>query len=201
MYLPSLFAERDPERLRAFLESHSFGALIAPGDPPEVAHVPFALIRERDALWGHVARANPVWRLFDGRSFTAVFQGPHGYISPRFYVSKQQVPTWNYAVVHVRGAPRVLERDDDVQAVLSRLTSQNEGLPEAWSTGQLDPAFYADLRRAIVAFELPMTEVVGKFKLSQNREPQDREGVIKALTERGSPDDAAMLRWMQKGPR
>jgi len=209
MYLPPLFAERDPERLRDFLETYPFGALVAPGDPPEITHVPFVLIRERDALWGHVARANPIWRSFDGSQLTAIFQGPHGYISPRFYASAQQVPTWNYVAVHVRGAPRQLDRDEEVVALLRRLSSHNEASvgaqvgaagtrpAGAWTPDELEPDFFADLRRAIVAFELPLSDVVGKFKLSQNRDPADRESVRQALEARGTPDDLAMLRLMQ----
>ncbi|HEU4411420.1 MAG TPA: FMN-binding negative transcriptional regulator [Polyangiaceae bacterium] len=196
MYLPAHFAERDPERLRAFLASYPFGVLVGAGDPPEIAHVPFVSSPEGGALWGHVARANPVWRGFDGRAVTVVFQGPHGYVSPRFYASKQLVPTWNYAAVHVRGAPRLLERDDEVDALLRRLGEVNEaGSPSPWSPDELDPAAYANLRRAIVAFEVPLTELVGKFKLGQNRAPADREALTRALEARGGPDDLAMLRW------
>lgn len=196
MYLPNLFAERDPERLRAFLEAYPFGLLVGPGDPPELTHLPFVFVRERDALWGHMARANPLWRSFQGQAMTAVFQGPHGYVSPRFYVSTQQVPTWNYAVVHVRGVPRVLPDDEATEGVLRRLSAAFEP-PGGWSPEQLTPDFYADLRRAIVAFELPLTSVIGKFKLSQNRAPEDQVGVVRAFEERGTPEDLVMARWMR----
>jgi transcriptional regulator len=198
VYLPTHFAEHDPGRLRTFLDSYPFGMLVEPGEPPEIAHVPFVFSPGGDALWGHVARANPVWRGFDGRLVTVVFQGPHGYISPRFYASTRHVPTWNYASVHVRGAPRLLERDDEVSTLLRRLSEVNEaGSPSPWSPDELDPPSYANLRRAIVAFELPLTEMAGKFKLSQNRAPEDREGVERALEARGGPDDLAMLRLMR----
>lgn len=198
MYLPAPFAEPDPERLRALIASHPFGMLVAAGagDEPEIAHVPCAFAPGRDALWGHVARANPVWRAFDGRAVTLVFWGPHGYISPRFYGPGQNVPTWNFTAVHVRGAPRLLERDEDVDALLRRLGAEHEaGSASPWTPDELDPAAYANLRRAIVAFEVPLTEVVGKFKLSQNRSLADRAGVARALEARGGADDLAMLRW------
>ncbi|RYE93918.1 MAG: hypothetical protein EOO75_03290 [Myxococcales bacterium] len=173
--------------------------LIGGGDPPALAHVPLRLDRERQVLRGHVGRANPIWRGFDGvRPVTVVVQGPDVYISPRFYASAGHVPTWNYAIVRVRGAARVLDRDEDRQEVLRSLSERHEaGRPEPWSVDELSPAWAAELRAAIVAFEVPLDEAVGAFKLSQNRAPADRDGVRRALAGRATADDLAVLRWME----
>jgi transcriptional regulator len=205
MYLPKLFLEGDLARLHALIEAYDFAALIAPrgGGPPEIAHVPLMLDRargERGTLIAHVARANPIWRGFDGEAeVVVVFQGPHAYVSPRFYVDRsRQVPTWNYAVVHAHGAPRLIEADEDVAAVLRRLVDIHEaGAPGRYGVDELTPAFFGELRRHIVAFEIEITRLEGKFKLSQNREPEDREGVIRGLRERGQGFDLAVVELMR----
>src|SRR5262245_999174 len=114
MYLPSLFAETNLTNLHELIDKYNFGTLFCNGPDglPEIVHIPFVLDRtdgENGAVIGHVARANPVWRLFEGGMVvTVVFQGPHGYISPAWYTSRQEVPTWNYAVVHVQGKAQLL---------------------------------------------------------------------------------------------
>ena len=117
MYLPKAFAEPDLATLHDLVEAHAFGVLVVPSaaGPPEISHLPFLLDRTRGphgTLYAHTARANPIWRGFDGRAGAlAVFQGPHGYVSPSWYASRDDVPTWNYAVVHAHGAPRLIEAD------------------------------------------------------------------------------------------
>jgi transcriptional regulator len=102
MYLPQAFAQSDVAELQAFIETYPFGTLVVPrGDaPPEVSHLPFLVRRsgERGALVSHVARANPIWQAFDARTpALAIFHGPHGYISPAWYTSRNEVPTWTTA--------------------------------------------------------------------------------------------------------
>src|SRR4051812_13878393 len=113
MYQPAHFRETDEGRLFDLIDAYSFGALVAVDDAGavEIAHLPFVLDRGARVLRTHVARANPLAGLAaSGRPVTAVFSGPHGYVSPRAYTQPlAQVPTWNYAVVHVQGRVRVLE--------------------------------------------------------------------------------------------
>jgi transcriptional regulator len=204
MYLPQAFARTDVRELHAFLDRYPFGTLIVPGTPPEVSHIPFVVDRARGgargALVGHVARANPIWRAFDGqRSVLTVFHGPHGYVSPAWYTSRDEVPTWNYAVVHVHGSPRLLETPVDVRTALDGLVAANEqGRADRWSIEELSPQKYSELSQAIVAFEIPIDRLEGKFKLSQNRKPEDRDGAIRGLAERGSPDDLALVEIMNR---
>jgi transcriptional regulator len=203
MYLPQGFARTDVEALHAFIEEHAFGTLIVPGPPHDVSHVPFLLDRargERGTLLAHVARANPIWRAFDGRTAAiAVFHGPHGYVSPGWYTTRNEVPTWNYVVVHAQGAPRVLDGGDELRGLLRRLAEVFErGRPDPWSVDELTPDTYAELSQAIVGFEIPVDRLEGKFKLSQNRKPEDREGAIRGLRERGTPDDLALVRLMTR---
>src|SRR5262249_30848142 len=162
-------------------ERYPFGTLIVPGTPTDVTHLPFLLDSargERGTLVAHVARANPIWRVFDGSlPVLAIFHGPHGYVSPAWYTSRNAVPTWNYVVVHVHGTPRLLETEDRRRKALEALVEVYEaGRPDPWSIDELPSATFSELSQAIVAFEIPIDRLEGKFKLSQNREHEDRAG-------------------------
>jgi transcriptional regulator len=208
MYLPKAFAEPDLATLHDLVEAHAFGVLVVPtpSGAPEVSHLPFLLDRARGphgTLRAHVARANPIWRAFDGKAeVLAVFQGPHGYVSPTWYASRDDVPTWNYAVVHAHGAPRLIEAEAELLDLLRRLADVHEqGRPDPWSTAELSAGTIGELLPAIVGFELPIARIVGKLKLSQNRRPEDREGAIRGLRERGTPDDLALVKLMGRPDR
>lgn len=199
MYLPPAFAEPDATRLWRLVAAYPFATLIAPGpapgDAPEIAHVPLLADPDRGTLLGHVARANPMAARLDGGRVTAVFHGPHGYVSPRWYRSAGQVPTWNYAVVHARGAARHTD-ERTLRGVLARLAAAHETGDRPWRMGEVEPADLAEMLDAIVGFEIAVDALVGKLKLSQNRAPEDREGVRAALAARGGPGDLELLAWM-----
>ncbi|WP_437809157.1 FMN-binding negative transcriptional regulator [Sorangium sp. So ce1078] len=204
MYSPEAFLETDRDRLLDFVERHSFGCLMAPDDQGgiEIAHLPFVLDRDTGPsgrLRAHVARANRIWRLAtDGRPLVAVFSGPHGYVSPRWYEQpSKQVPTWNYAVVHAHGRAAGPMSRDDLARLLDDLASIHErGAAEPWSTSELDRELHENLLRGIVGLTIEIDRLQGKFKLSQNRSPADQARVARALGERGSPDDLDMVRLM-----
>lgn len=202
VYVPSHFRESDDGDLFAFMGAHNFATLVTQtADDFFVSHLPLLLRRSTDGfvLAGHVARANPHWRFMDGeRVSLAIFHGPHAYISPRWYESNNLVPTWNYAVVHARGALRI--RDDEAFAaeVVSELTRQHEAFGAApWRADELRREDFAKLIRAIVAFEMPILALEGKFKLSQNRDEADFAGAIAGLEGTGAPiplEVAALMR-------
>ena len=193
MYQPPAFREEDPARLRALIDRFSFAMVIVAtaSGVVEIAHVPVVFDGER--LRFHVAMANAIWRaaLKTGR-VTVVFSGPHAYVSASWYEHPtQQVPTWNYAVVHAHGTPSRLD-DDALLALLDDLTKANE--PKgAWQMGALDPKVRDDLVRAIVGLEVSITRLEGKLKLSQNRSPVDHARVIEAFRERGETDLVSLM--------
>lgn len=122
MYVPEHFKESDAERLAVLINGNSFGMLVtAPEGVPFVTHLPFLIERygnSQGRLLGHMARANPQWQHFSsGSEVVAIFQGPHAYISPSWYASPG-VPTWNYAVVHLRGIPRLIEDESELAALI-----------------------------------------------------------------------------------
>lgn len=204
IYVPSHFSESDPGRQFAFMREHGFATLISgtPGEP-EVSHLPLLVDEARGVLRGHMARANPQWRSFhEAQSVVAVFHGPHQYISPAWYRTQPSVPTWNYAVVHVSGAPRLVDNRSAVESFLAELVETHEGIFETpW---RMDlPADYLDaMIAAIVYFEIDIVSVTGKFKLSQNRPAEDRPEVVAALERLGGSDAigvAQMMRTRMRG--
>lgn len=199
-YLPGHFEERDPATLHALIDAHPLATWATVQDGALVVHhVPFRLDRTRGpfgTLMGHVARANPVWRA--PQPSLLVFGGPQAYVSPGWYASKpvhgKVVPTWNYAVVHARGTPVVLEDAASVLRIVSALTDTHEA-PQAhpWRVGDAPPEFIEQLLRAIVGIEIPVEQLVGKWKVSQNRSADDRAGVAAGLRARDPADPMAAL--------
>ncbi len=211
MYLPRHFEETRPELLHALLRAHPLGLLITTDvqGAPVVNPIPFMLVPERGPLGtlvGHVARANLVWQgRADAPEALVVFQGPDGYISPNGYASKaehgQVVPTWNYAVVQARGPLVVLDDAAAVQALVTQLTRRHEATqPRPWAVTDAPDDYIAGLLRAIVCIEIPLTALVGKYKLSQNRNAADRAGVVAALQADQAPAAPTLAQWMQTPP-
>ena len=213
MYLPAHFEETRPDRLHALLRLHPLGLLIThdrQGDAVADA-LPLMLLPDaapdhpQGKLIGHVARANPLWQGASvGRPVLVVFQGPEGYISPSGYAAKAEhgkvVPTWNYAVVQARGPLRVVDEPGAARALVTRLTAHHEApLKKPWGLGDAPADYIAAMLRAIVCIEIPLTSLVGKYKLGQNRSAADVAGVVAALTA-GPPSDQALAAWMQQPP-
>jgi len=202
VYVPNHFAETDVAKLHALVREHSFATLVSWLDgAPFATHVPLLLDAERGAfgtLIGHVARANPHARAFDGATpALAIFRGPHAYVSPRWYASEPNVPTWNYVAVHVSGRPRVVDDAAQVRRVLSRTAAIYEaGADEPW-TPEGVASYVEKLQRGIVAFEMPIETLHGKRKLSQNKPAADRAGVVAGLRASGDAESLAVAREME----
>lgn len=185
MYIPDHFKESHPERVAALIEGYPFGTLVTVHDgQPHVSHLPFLYERhtgQHGRLSCHLARANPQWRqLTEGQTVLAIFQGPHGYVSPAWYAAPG-VPTWNYAIAHVYGVARIIEAAADISRIVDKLTAVHEArYPIPWQSN-LSEEQWAQLPRAIVGLEIDVTEIQGKFKLSQNRSIEDRQRVIDQL--------------------
>jgi transcriptional regulator len=202
LYLPELFAERDLSALHAFLEDYAFATLISPDHiDPSVSHVPLLLDRSRGpsgTLVGHMARANPHWRrLASQPAVLALFHGPHAYVSPAWYATHPSVPTWNYAVAHVHGRARLVHESADLEALVRRLVERYESpRTQPWRMN-LPADYQAGMLKGIVGFEIEITAITGKFKLSQNRPEDDRDRVIAALGS-GSPAEQEVATLMER---
>lgn len=185
MYVPAHFREENPERISALIRDNAFGMLVtAPRGEPFVSHLPFlfeSVPGTQGKLRGHMARANPHWQhLTSDAEVLVVFQGPHAYVSPSWYASPG-VPTWNYAVAHLRGKPRLIEDEYELEALLERQThAYEQHMPRPWKP-DLAGERRTRLLGMIVGFEIEVTDIQAKFKLSQNRPAEDRSRVIAEL--------------------
>lgn len=203
MYVPRHFSIEDRQRLIAFMRANSFALLTTVADgEPFVSHLPL-LYREdggpHGRLVGHMARANPQWRHFSAESRAlVVFWGPHAYISPAWYDTPNQVPTWNYQTVHAYGTPRIVEDQAEVLATLRQLVDTYEGgFDTPWRMETLPPGLAEGMTRGIVAFEIVIERLEGKAKLSQNKSVKDREQAAAMLDTLGGEDNertAALMR-------
>ena len=202
MYVPPSFHETDEARVDALLARNPFATLITP--TPErlwISHVPLLARRRQGALVleGHLARANGHWQALQaGTETTAVFHGPHAYVSPTWYATAPAVPTWNYAVVHAVGRADVRDNAEDAAALVTALTNAYEsGRPDGWRADGLPTELRRSLLGAIVAFELRVAHLEAKFKLGQNRGEADRIGAIVALEAAGTDDTRALAALMR----
>jgi len=203
MYTPSSFDNRDLGALHAMLRKHPFALLVTPhSGGAQLTHLPFHLDTSRGpkgTLEAHLAKANPhCAALLEGAPSTVVFRGPDGYISPRWYVDPaKNVPTWNYVAVHVHGVPKPVTEPARLLAMIGRLTDEHEAyIEKPWSIHEAQ-AHAEHLAKHILGFELEMTDIEGKFKLSQNRSDGDRAGVLKELAKSRDSGTREMLELMR----
>ena len=198
MYQPELFRVDDAERMHALMRARPFATLISAGSAGLYAtHLPTVLKNEGPygLIECHLARANPHWKdLAAVPEALVIFQGAEGYITPNWYSSKVEtgkvVPTWNYAVVHAYGRPQVMDDRAWLRRHVTALTAQQEsGEERPWSVSDAPESFVEAMLRGIVGFRLPIARLEGKWKMSQNREMKDREGVVAGLERRAEGDD------------
>jgi len=206
MYIPAHFAEIRLEALTDLIRRHPFATFVtAEAGMADAEHIPLVL-RSGGAsgtLVGHVARANPVWkRAPTGTDVLLIFQGPDHYISPRWYPSKQEhgkvVPTWNYAVVHVRGVVTWKKEIEWFRAHLDELTGEHEaGAMSPWRMSDAPDDYLQGMMRGIVGLEVEVRELEGKWKISQNRAAKDIHGVVEGLDSLGTDRAAEMLKMVR----
>jgi transcriptional regulator len=187
MYVPPHFSVPGKETLIQLLPEASFALLVSVGENgvPIATHLPFSYEADRGehgTLIAHMARANPHGKWLETGEALIIFQGPHAYISPSYYASDVNVPTWNYVAVHAYGTPEIIEDREKVRALLDQLTEDNEkDRAEPWRTDMLDQKRLEGLMRGIIAFEIPIDRIEGKAKLGQNKSAEDQSAVESAI--------------------
>jgi len=205
MYLPSHFEEARDEELLRTIAAFPLGSLVVNGPGGlDANHLPF-LVDEASGgrkLLAHVARNNPLWEeAEDGAEALVVFRAADAYISPNWYPTKheshRQVPTWNYRVVHVHGRLHIRDCEKFVRGVVARLTRTHErqaGSQRPWKMTDSAPEFIDQMLSSIVGIEIEITRMVGKWKLSQNKEERDRVNAADELRKRGEREVSAAMR-------
>jgi transcriptional regulator len=202
MYQPPHFRDETRAAQQGLIRAYPLGLLITGGAAGLIADpVPFRLDESgpHGTLRAHLARANPHWQaMAEAEECLVVFQGPQGYVTPGWYASKREhgwvVPTWNYATVHARGRPRVIEDADWLRRQVADLTTLRE-TPRAapWAVDDAPAPFVAAQLRAIIGIEIPITRIEGKWKMSQNRPEADRAGVVAGMRADGETALAEMV--------
>ena len=185
MYLPKQYAVTDKTKLFEFMKSNSFGILFShTGAEPMASHLPFILDEnsgEHGLILGLMAKANRQWRYADGQQVLVVFHGPHTYVSPTWYQDEDTVPTWDYVAVHATGVFNASEDRAGLEDKVARLTEQHEASqPQPWQP-DFSTAYLAQMFKRIVAFEIEITSIQGKWKLNQNHPEVRRQRVSEKL--------------------
>jgi len=192
VYIPEHFAVRDHADALAFMRANPFAILVSSTDDgPFATHLPVVIREagEQVIIRGHVAKANPHWRHLEREPrCMIIFHGPHAYVSPTNYTLRESVPTWNYGAVHVYGNARVFSAPEELLGVLHELIPMFEpAYAEQWAS--LSQTYRERMLSHIVGFEITVTEIEAKFKLSQNRTKEEQENVIASL---GAASDTAV---------
>ena len=182
MYIPKHFEITDQDEIFSFLEANAFGQLISNVNGKIFStHLPLLLSKDKSKILGHLALKNPQHAELEGQEVLITIEGAHDYISPSWYGSPG-VPTWNYQAVHIYGQCAVSNNSEDLLEIVNALTTKYEA---AFKTPWL-PEYKPAMLGAIVAFEVTISEIQCKYKLSQNRSSDDRVKVIEQLKENGS---------------
>jgi transcriptional regulator len=200
MYVPKAFAVEDVPALQDFMEEFNFATVVTQrAGELTASHIPFLLDRSIEpygVLRAHIAIRNPQLKDLQSESQALViFQGPHTYVSPSWYVNPENVPTWNYTVVHAYGVPKIGNKIAMIELLKDLTRKQESSFEEPWD---FDPsaAWVQKLLMEIVAFEIKIERLEGKFKLNQNRKPEDRESVIATLSASEDRAQCAVASWM-----
>lgn len=202
MYIPDAYRNEDPAQIREFLTENAFGILVSAGpEGPMATHLPLELVekdREEMLLRGHFARANPQWHhIDDGAEVLCIFQGPHTYVSSSWY-GDEEVPTWNYMAVHLRGSYRRQDTEELWEALHAMVDKYEADSAEPVSLEGMSRHTLAQVR-GIVGFEIRVTRLDAAFKLSQGRE-RDHPKIIEELRKRGG-NSAAIAQAMKRNPK
>jgi transcriptional regulator len=192
VYIPEHFRVRDHADAIAFMHANPFAILVSSTDDgPFATHLPLFVSEaaEHLVIRGHVAKANPHWRHLEQQpNCLTIFHGPHAYVSTSNYTTRENVPTWNYGAVHVYGNARVFACPEDLQGVLDQLIGTFEpAYAEQWAS--FSAPYRERMLSHIVGFEIAVTKIEAKFKLSQNRSKEEQTNVIASL---GKADDTTI---------
>lgn len=210
MYTPPAFREDDPAELRRIMREARLSTLVtATAEGLVATPLPLFLDESEGAfgtLYGHLARANPQWRLEPAGDALVVFAGPDAYVSPSWYASKSEhgkvVPTWNYAAVHAYGPAEFFEDEPRLRDVVTRLTDIHEKpRAEPWAVTDAPETFVGAQLRGIVGVRVPIARIEGKRKMSQNRPEADRQGVAAGLEQSRRESDRQVAAMIPTGSR
>ncbi len=201
MYIPEFNRQEDRSTILAFMRANPFAILITTAEGvPFATHLPLLIDETGDQIvvQGHMARANEHWKsMNESEESLVIFHGPHAYISPTSYESRESVPTWNYAAVHVYGEPTSFSDEEGLRATLHRMIDTFESSYMAqWS--ELSEQYQSQMMKHIVGFEIKVKRLEAKFKLSQNRTKGEQARVIQCLNQSKDSNVSGVAELMQQ---
>ncbi|AME06274.1 FMN-binding negative transcriptional regulator [Bacillus siamensis] len=180
MYIPAPFQLSEAEAYDVIKE-YGFAALFSTaGGMPYATHLPLMMSKDNQCLYGHFALPNPQWKEIEGQSVLAVFQGPHCYISPKWYETNQAVPTWNYVAVHVYGEAELLDEEETVHS-MGDLVLKYESPDSPYKLEDVDAKFLSGMNKGVKGFKIKISKIEGQAKLSQNHSAARQEMVVQQL--------------------
>jgi len=200
MYIPKHFAENDQEKLVAFMREFNFATLVtARDDLPFATHLPFVieLRDEKVCLLAHLAKANPHAEQFRETEVLVIFQEPHAYISPLLYEKVENVPTWNYVAVHAYGRLKTFPQVENLGILEKQVKAFDPNYFETnWQ--QISGEYKKNLAKGVIAFEIEVTDLQGKKKLSQNKTGKDAQNVIEAFEQSDHENERLIAEYMKE---
>lgn len=198
MYTPSFNSFTDRKEIVAFMQRYSFATIVTQvGGLPVATHLPFLIKKEDNKiiLQAHFAKANPQWKEIEGNTSLVIFTEPHAYISPNNYEKVENVPTWNYIAVHAYGKAHILDSVEQKAELLKHTIKTFEsGYLQQWE--DLPEQYRLKMMNGIVAFEIEVSDLQAKKKLSQNRSELERENIIHALGQSTDSNEKEMAAYM-----
>lgn len=202
MYVPNHFQPQNLEEVEKFLKENTFATLVSYQDgKPIASHIPLLLVEKENGqkvLWGHISKANPQWKnIEEQEEVLAIFTDAHTYISSSWY-NHVNVPTWNYIAVHAYGKAKIIEGDTLYQSVKDLVEKYEGGNQPRFHMEDLNEADMRRQLRGITGLEMSLDRVEASFKLSQNRNPEDHQNVIKQLENRGDDHSQRIADEMKK---
>jgi transcriptional regulator len=200
MYTPQRYTFADKEEILNFIKTYSFATIVTVKDNFQSAtHLPFTITERGDdlVLTSHFAKANPQWEELKENDVLVIFTEPHAYISPKHYESKLSVPTWNYLAVHAYGKSEIITDQQKAFACLEDMINVYEQEYKLhWDDLPLD--YKTKMLNGIVAFEIVVTDLQTKKKLSQNKKEIERERIINALEKSNDTTEKTIADYMKK---
>jgi transcriptional regulator len=200
MYIPSFNSFTDGQEIIAFMQRYSFATIVTSVDGlPVATHLPFLVRQEDDKLIlrSHFAKANPQWKQVFDKTSLVIFTEPHAYISPSNYETETVVPTWNYIAVHAYGKATLLESVEQKSELLKHTIETFEaGYYQQWQ--RLPDDYKSRMMNGIVAFEIEVTDLQAKKKLSQNRSEVEKENIIHSLEKSEDTNEQEIAAYMRK---
>lgn len=197
MYIPEHFL-METEFIYQFIEENPFSILVSESkNVMEATHLPLLLSDDKQSLVGHFAKPNPQ-KECGGKEVLCIFSGPHCYISPAWYETDRAVPTWNFTAVHVKGILNIVDDPEKIQRSLITLVNRFESKDSKYQINSVDTNYIEGLKKGIVPFEIKITHIEGKQKLSQNHSIERRNLVISNLELMPGENEKAIASLMRK---